>query len=112
MKKTVEPYHPKVRVDFAGTAPFARKYGDEAAMQAQQKFEEPSWKKTATAPCDTTHAATLPAVLPPPAVTSNPLLCATDPPDDEVMHSNLLFLVCGIAVGATAVCLLWTVMAK
>jgi hypothetical protein len=54
----------------------------------------------------------LPAVLPPPAVTVNPLLCATDPPDDEVMHSNLLFLVCGIALGATAVCLLWTVMAK
>lgn len=106
-------YHPKVRVDFAGTTAFARKYGDEAAMQAQQKFEEPSWKKTQTPtpPCDTAHAATLPAVLPPPAPTANPLLCESEKPD-ELMHSNLLFLGCGIVLGAAAVCLLWTVMTK
>lgn len=41
------PYHPKTRVDFAGTAAFTRKWGVEEAEKAQRGFERPTWHKSA-----------------------------------------------------------------
>ncbi len=40
-----EGYHPKTNVDFAGTAAFKRKWGEQAAAVQQKKFERPSWTR-------------------------------------------------------------------